>query len=69
MPKGKDTAAQTPQFLSNKDLAARWSVHPITPWEWSRQGRIPKPVKLSPRCTRWRLADILAWEAEQEVSA
>lgn len=52
------------QFLSDKDLAARWGVHRATPWEWLKQGRIPAPVKLSARCTRWKLADIEAWEAK-----
>ena len=27
-------------------------------WEGVRQGRYPKPVKLSPRCTAWRAEDI-----------
>ncbi|GGY82005.1 helix-turn-helix transcriptional regulator [Marinobacter zhanjiangensis] len=61
------TAPRT--LLSDKDLAARWSVHRVTPWEWARQGRIPKPVKISTRCTRWRVAEIEAWEAKQEASA
>ncbi|WP_417579040.1 helix-turn-helix transcriptional regulator [Nitrincola sp.] len=54
-----------PAFLSDKDLADRWSVHRATPWEWARQGRIPAPVKLSGRCTRWKLAEIEAWEEKQ----
>lgn len=62
------THTQAPQLLTDKDLAARWSVHRITPWEWARQGRIPKPIKLSSRCTRWRLSEILEWEAKQGVA-
>ncbi len=27
-------------------------------WEGVRQGRFPKPVKLSARCTAWRAEDI-----------
>lgn len=27
-------------------------------WEGVRAGRFPKPVKLSPRCTAWRVEDI-----------
>ena len=64
-----NTQSAQKTLLSDKDLAARWSVHRVTPWEWARQGRIPKPVKISTRCTRWKLADIEAWEARQEVSA
>lgn len=64
-----NTESATKTLLSDRDLAARWSVHRVTPWEWARQGRIPKPVKLSSRCTRWRVAEIEAWEAKQECSA
>jgi prophage regulatory protein len=28
-------------------------------WEGVKSGRYPKPVKLSPRCTAWRVEDIL----------
>jgi prophage regulatory protein len=27
-------------------------------WEGVKEGRFPKPVKLSPRCTAWRAEDI-----------
>lgn len=53
------------QFLSDKTLSTRWGVHRATVWEWVKQGRVPAPVKLSNRCTRWKLADIQAWEAQQ----
>ena len=55
------------QYLSDKALASRWDVHRGTTWEWANQGRIPKPIKLGPRFTRWRLSDILEWEAAQEA--
>lgn len=29
-------------------------------WEGIRAGRYPQPVKLSPRCTAWRVEDIRA---------
>jgi prophage regulatory protein len=27
-------------------------------WEGVKEGRFPKPVKLSPRCTAWKAEDI-----------
>jgi predicted DNA-binding transcriptional regulator AlpA len=30
-------------------------------WAGIRTGRYPSPVKLSPRCTAWRVEDIRAW--------
>lgn len=52
-------------FLSDQNLAARYEVHRATIWRWADVGRFPKPVHLSPGCTRWRLADVRAWEAKQ----
>jgi prophage regulatory protein len=53
-----------PQILGNK------KTNPPTPplipigksswWEGIRTGRFPKPVKLGPRTTVWRVEDILA---------
>lgn len=45
-------------------VAKRYSVSPDTVWRWTRNGVFPKPVKLSPSCTRWRLSDIEAFEAQ-----
>jgi predicted DNA-binding transcriptional regulator AlpA len=33
-------------------------VSPSTWWEGVKSGRFPKPVKLSQRCTAWRISDI-----------
>jgi predicted DNA-binding transcriptional regulator AlpA len=52
-----------PRFLSAHDLATRWRVHVVTVWQWAREGRIPKPVRLfGSRATRWRDDDIEAAE-------
>lgn len=40
------------------------SVIPVgksTWWAGVREGRFPKPVKLTPRCTAWRAEDIHAF--------
>ena len=52
------------QYLSDKSLAKRFSVCRTTIWRWRREGEFPKPVKLG-GATRWRLAEIEAWEAQQ----
>lgn len=48
-------------YLSDTSLAKRFSVSRATIWRWA-EGDFPQPVKLSPGCTRWRLAEIEAWE-------
>lgn len=32
-----------------------------TLWAWSRDGRFPASVKLSPTMTAWRNADVIEW--------
>lgn len=32
-----------------------------TIWQWSRDGKFPKPVKLGTRTTAWRHSDVLAF--------
>jgi predicted DNA-binding transcriptional regulator AlpA len=50
-------------YLTDHDLAARYSVSRGTVWRWYRENpAFPRPVKLSPACTRWRLSEIEAWE-------
>lgn len=53
-------------FISDTQLAARFDVSRNTIWRWAReQADFPKPVKLTPGCTRWREADIDRWVAAQ----
>ena len=50
-------------YLKDADVGARYGAHRT--WAW-RRARLdpdfPKPIRLSPGCTRWRLSDIEAWE-------
>ncbi|MCK7548487.1 helix-turn-helix transcriptional regulator [Marinobacter koreensis] len=57
------------KFLSDKQLSDRYEVHRATIWRWSRDGFFPQPVKFGNHCTRWKLSDVEAWEAAQEVPA
>jgi predicted DNA-binding transcriptional regulator AlpA len=50
-------------FLSDRDVAARYRVSRPTVWRWAGNGNLPPPVKLSQGATRWRLEDLLAFEA------
>ncbi len=51
-------------YLSDADLAERYSVSRNTVWRWHRdRPDFPRAVSLSPGCTRWRLSEIEEWEA------
>ena len=52
-------------FLSERDVARRYGIHPKTPWYWIHSRGFPQPIRLGPRCTRWRLEDLQAWEADR----
>ncbi|WP_461478880.1 helix-turn-helix transcriptional regulator [Pararhodobacter aggregans] len=55
-------------YASVADLAAHFSVSVDTIWRWARVGDFPAPVKLSPQLTRWRWADVTAWEAARAAA-
>nr|WP_299380154.1 AlpA family phage regulatory protein [uncultured Halomonas sp.] len=63
------TPNNTRQWATDKQLSARFEVSRATVWRWAQSGRFPKPIKLSPGCTRWRASDIEAWETAQEVAS
>lgn len=54
-------------YLSDTAIAQRFQVSRATVWRWIRSAAFPKPIKLSVGCTRWRLADIEAWEATRNT--
>jgi len=50
-------------YLSDKQVAQRYSVYRGTIWRWVKADpTFPKPVELSPGCTRWRLEELEEWE-------
>lgn len=51
------------QFLKDRQVAARLGISRPTLWRWVKDGRLPRPVKLGPAVTRWRLSDIEKFEA------
>lgn len=57
-------------YLSDMQLSARYSVHRTTPWRWAKNNpSFPKPITLTPGCTRWKLSEIEAWEASKANAA
>ena len=57
-------------YLADTQLAARYGVHRTTPWRWAKTDpAFPRPVTLSPGCTRWKLSDLVTWEAGKASNA
>jgi prophage regulatory protein len=62
------TSSGMPAFYLNaSQVVDRYGVSTDTVWRWSRNGYMPKPVKLSPGSTRWRLSDLTKHEAQFSV--
>jgi predicted DNA-binding transcriptional regulator AlpA len=45
-------------FVTARDVAELLCVSPRTVWRWSATGRLPAPVRVGARCTRWRVSDL-----------
>ncbi len=55
-------------YLQDRDFAARYGNHRSWAWRTLKiDPEFPRPVKLSPGCTRWRLSDIEAWESAKSA--
>lgn len=53
-------------WSSVNQLGERYDVHPATMWRWAKNDpSFPKPVTLSPGCTRWKMSEVKAWEARK----
>lgn len=56
-------------FVSDKQIAERYGVTRPTVWRWLKADpTFPKPISLSPGCTRWSLQEIEAWEAARRAA-
>lgn len=52
-------------MYSAQKMAEMMGVSVPTIWRWAKAGQLPKPVKLSPGCTRWRESDLNDWMERQ----
>lgn len=52
-------------FLREKNLYNFVPVSRTTLWQWVREDRFPKPIKLSTRTTVWRAEEVRKWIKQQ----
>lgn len=48
-------------FIRVGTLAKVLGIAVVTTWRWAAAGKLPQPIKLSERCTVWRVEEIRAW--------
>ena len=51
------------RFLRKADVTARTSLSPSSIYRREREGRFPRRIRLTPRCTVWRESEINQWLA------
>lgn len=57
-------------YFQDAQVSARYGVNRASIWRWLKTDpTFPKPISLSPGCTRWKLADLERWEAEKAATA
>lgn len=52
-------------YIPDTAVAQRYGVSRATVWRWAQNKRFPQPVKLSPGCSRWRIADLEKFETDR----
>ncbi|WP_134679578.1 helix-turn-helix transcriptional regulator [Paracoccus ravus] len=56
-------------FVSDKQVAERYGVTRPTVWRWVKADpTFPKPISLSPGCTRWKASELDVWEAARRAA-
>lgn len=63
-PEEPEAESEERHYVSIRQLAARFSVCEMTIRRWVKSRAFPKPSRLSPGCTRWKISDIENWEAK-----
>ena len=56
-----ETASEQPRYLSMSEWTQLVGVSIQTGHRWVREGKWPKPIRLSPKCVRWERAVVEAW--------
>ncbi len=57
MPAASKPVAIEPILLTDRAVGSLLGLSRSSVWEWTRKGKLPRPIKLG-SCTRWRREDI-----------
>jgi excisionase family DNA binding protein len=56
------------RLLRAREVAELLGIHLITVYRWSREGKLPRPVKLARGHTAWRARDLEALLDRQQAA-
>ncbi|CAM3793903.1 AlpA family transcriptional regulator [Kerstersia gyiorum] len=54
------------RLITDKEVAHLLGASRSWPWKLAQDGRLPAPIRITERCTRWRLSEIRAWMADPQ---
>ncbi len=54
-------------FLRIREVMKMTGLAKSTVWLWVKEGKLPKPIKLSPRVTVWEEDKINEWQKAQLI--
>lgn len=57
------------QLASTKTKSGLLPVTAVTIWRWARDGRFPKPIRLSNKVTVWSAEEVRAWQDQRKADA
>ncbi|MDL2286718.1 helix-turn-helix domain-containing protein [Desulfococcaceae bacterium OttesenSCG-928-F15] len=57
---------QEKRALRVKDAATFLGIAQSTFWRWAQEGKLPKGIRLSTRCTVWKREDLEAFLEQRE---
>jgi prophage regulatory protein len=57
--------AQPDRLVGIKEVQTLIGMGPSSIYAWTREGKFPQPVRLSARCTRWKMSQLQSWIASQ----
>lgn len=51
------------------ELSKILSIGRSTAWKWVAENKIPKPIKLSPRVSVWKISEIMAFIDQKNIDS
>ncbi|TAL89591.1 MAG: AlpA family phage regulatory protein [Candidimonas sp.] len=66
-PTTNKTTQNDDRLVTDREVAQLLSCSRSWPWKLSSEGKFPKPIRLSARCTRWSRLSVLAWMADPQA--
>ena len=67
----KEVANQQQAYLTRHQVLSRYEIANTTLYRWMNDETVnfPKPVKMGPRCVRWKVSELTNWEEQRQTEA